>query len=126
MSELLEISKRLTRAAHRWPLSEERRLDVLRVAKRIRKDGMDDQNIELLFISAAASGARYVDDYSEDTGLSKKEAVEILNRMWTAGTFEKGEESIHGTGRPRVIFTLAGEFPSMEKNSSEFPIDSLP
>ncbi len=126
MDDLLTIAKKLTRAANRWPLSEERRLDVLRVAKRIRIDSMTDQDVELLIISAAAEGARYVDDYCDETGLSKKETAEILNRMWQMGSLEKSEERNHDRGRPRVFFTLAGEFPSMENNSFPDDLDSAP
>lgn len=126
MIELLEISKKLTKAANRWPLSEDRRLDVLRLAKRIRMDALTDTNIELLLIAAAAEGCRSVDSYADETGLSRKEAGEILHRLWMQGTLERAEERIHERGRPGVIFVLAGEFPSKENNSFPDDLDLLP
>lgn len=118
MSELLEISKKLSAAANRWPLSKGRRLDLLRVAKRIRLD-MTDQEIELEMYSAAATGCRTIGDFAAETGLSKKETADVLDRMWKAGTMERAEESIHDRGRPRLVFILAGELNSMENNSFE-------
>ena len=129
VNELFEISKKLTRAANRWPLSEDRRLDVLRLAKRIRNDGMkelDENAIDLLLISAAANGCRYVDDFADESGLSKKEVDDILHRMWQMGTFEKGEERNHDRGRPRVVFILAREFSSKENNWIENESEFLP
>src|SRR5688572_26815211 len=110
MSELLEISKKLTRAAAKWPLSEDRRLDVLRLAKRIRLDAMNDTDIELLLIAAAANGARYVDDFADEVGLSKKEAAELLQKLWLQGTLERGEEHVHERGRKRTAYWLSGTF----------------
>lgn len=126
MSKLLEISKRLRRAASTWPLSDDRRLDVLRLAKRIRLDAMVGQQIELLIIGSLANGARYVDDLVDELGLSKKETIEILNRMWQMGTLEKGEERVHDRGRPRVVYSLAGQFPSKEFYSDSDDLEFLP
>ena len=117
VNELLEISKKLTRAANRWPLSEDRRLDVLRLAKRIRSDAMTETQIELEIIGSLATGAKYADDIVEELGLSRKEAIEILDRMWQMGTLEKGTEKLHDRGRPRVVYLLADEFPFKENNS---------
>lgn len=125
MNTLLEISKKLTKAANRWPLSEDRRLDVLRLAKRIRLDAMTETQTELEIISTLATGAKYADDIVEDIGLSKKEAIEMLDRMWQMGTLEKGTEPRHDRGRPRVIYTLAGDFPSKEFYSDSDGLNSL-
>lgn len=125
MSELLKISQKLTKAANRWPLSDDRRLDLLRVAKRIRIDGMDERNIELLIIAAAAAGCRTVDDYAEETGLSRKEAGDLLHQLWQRGTLDKAEDRLHDRGRPRIAYLLAGEFFSKEKNPFEKDVDSL-
>jgi len=125
MIDLLKISQKLTRAAAKWPLSEDRRRDVMRLAKRIRLDAMSEIEIDLLFISAAANGARYVDDFADETGLSKKEAGEILNRLWLQGTLDRAEERLHDRGRPRVVYLLAGEFPSKENNSEFDDLESI-
>lgn len=124
MSELLQISKKLVRAASKWPLSEDRRLDVLRLAKRIRIDAMTDLEIELLIIEAISVGARYADDIVDELGLSRKEVDEILGRMWMQGTLEKASERINGRGRPRTVFMLAADLSFKEKKDSFDDLES--
>ena len=70
--------------------------------------------------AAAAEGCRSVDDYADETGLSKKEIAEILDRLWLQGTLERAEERVHDRGRPRVIFLLADELNSKANNSEDF------
>lgn len=124
MNELLSIARKLAQAANRWPISEDRRLDVLRVAARIRMDAMSDLEIELLIFKQLASGARYIDDIVDALGLSRREAADVLERMWMQGTLEKGTEQINGRGRPRTVFTLSGDLSFKEKNDSFEPLDS--